>query len=279
MTHRPHDLPLGAALREQFAFAGVDWIVPSWRAPPGVGAFSTTRSGGVSGAFDVGPARIDESARAAAIAADRARLAAFLPSPPVWLAQVHGTQVVEIGAGNRDAFLAAPPVADAAVTFERDVVLAVRTADCLPVVLVHRGLRCVAVAHAGWRGLAAGVLEAAIDAMDSAPDDLVAWVGPGIGPRAFEVGADVVDAFVVAESEDRECFAPLREGKWLCDLPELAQRRLGRAGLRRNDGIHASDLCTVGDASRFHSHRRDRTLGRMATVVWKREDGARRPRR
>lgn len=270
---------IDATLRARFAEAGLDWIVPDWHAPACVGAFSTTRHGRAGGGFDLGPARAADAADPAAVAADRARLETFLPSPPVWLKQVHGTRVVEVGASNRAAFLADPPEADAAVTFERDVVLAVRTADCLPVLFAHRVDRCVAVAHAGWRGLAAGVLEATVEATETAPDDLVAWIGPGIGPRAFEVGRDVVDAFVAVEREDADCFAPLGSGKWLADLPELARRRLARAGLRWNDGIHGGDWCTVADARRFHSHRRDRSAGRMATVAWKREPDTRHDRR
>jgi len=279
MTSGERPPAVDATLRARFEEAGLDWIVPDWHAPAGVGAFSTTRRGRPGGDFDLGPARVADAADPAAVAADRARLDAFLPSPPVWLRQVHGTRVIEVDATNRAALLADPPEADAAVTFEHDVVLAVRTADCLPVVLAHRvdRCRCVAVAHAGWRGLAAGVLEATVAAMDAAPDDLVAWIGPAIGPRAFEVGRDVIDAFVATEREDAGCFAPLREGKWLADLPELARRRLARAGLRRIDGIHGGDRCTVTEAPRFHSHRRDRSAGRMATVAWKRVTGARRP--
>lgn len=273
---------ISATLRARFAAAGLDWIVPDWAAPGSVGAFSTTRHGGAAGDFDAGPARAADASDPATVAADRARLEAFLPGPPVWLRQVHGARVVEVDTTNHAAFLRAPPEADAAVTFERDVVLAVRTADCLPVVLAHRNLhapRCVAVAHAGWRGLAAGVLEATVEAMDTMPDDLAAWIGPGIGPRAFEVGRDVVDAFVSVEREDADCFTPLREGKWLADLPELARRRLGRAGLPWMHAMPRDTWCTVGDAARFHSHRRDRSTGRMATVAWKREAGTRRPTR
>jgi YfiH family protein len=276
MTHDGRPARIDETLRERFAAAGLDWIVPDWDAPAGVGAFSTTKRGRDAGGFDLGPARVEDAADPAAVAADRARLDAFLPSSPVWLRQVHGTRVVEVDAANRAAFLAAPPEADAAVTFERDVVLAVRTADCLPVLIAHRVHRCVAVAHAGWRGLAAGVLEATVKAMDSAPDDLVAWIGPAIGPRAFEVGRDVVDAFVGVEREDADCFAPLSEGKWLADLPELARRRLARAGVGPAD-VGGGDRCTVEDAARFHSHRRDRSAGRMATVAWKCVTGVRRP--
>ncbi|CAG1001156.1 Polyphenol oxidase [Burkholderiales bacterium] len=253
-----------AALEARLAAEGLDWLVPDWDAPPGVIALSTTKRGGSAGAFDLGPSRPATAAHPDAVAADRARLASFLPSSPVWLRQVHGRRVVEVDAANRAALLADPPDADAAITRTPGVALAVRAADCLPVALAHRAGRVVGVAHAGWRGLAAGVLESTVEAMDVAPDDIVAWIGPAIGPRAFEVGRDVLDAFVATDPTDAECFAPLREGKWLADLPELARRRLERAGTPRVSG---ATWCTVEDAARFHSWRRDRGAGRMATAI------------
>ncbi|MCC7112773.1 MAG: peptidoglycan editing factor PgeF [Burkholderiales bacterium] len=261
----------GAAerLRERLAADGLDWIVPGWAAPEGVVALSTTRNGGVStgacASMDLGPARVRDAADRAAILANRALFAGYAPAAPVYLAQVHGTRVVTIGPDDLAACAADPPEADAAVTRDRGVVLAVRTADCLPVVFADRDATVVGIAHAGWRGLAAGVLEAALAAMHVDAARVVAWVGPGIGPGAFEVGRDVVDAFVTRASEDADCFAPREDGKWMADLPVLAQRRLLRAGVR---DVAGGAWCTHADERRFHSWRRDQSAGRMATAVW-----------
>ena len=227
------------ALRARLAARGLDWIVPAWGAPDDVVALSTTRTGGED-------------------------LVPFLPSAPVHLRQVHGSNVVAIDAANRASMLSAPPDADAAFTRTRGVAIAVRAADCLPVLLADRQASVVGAAHAGWRGLAAGVLEATVHAMGAVPRDLVAWIGPAIGPRRFEVGRDVFDAFVAAHPDDAAAFAPFREGKWLADLPALARRRLARLGVARVDG---GTWCTVEDAARFHSWRRDRGAGRMTTAI------------
>ncbi|MEO8485537.1 MAG: peptidoglycan editing factor PgeF, partial [Betaproteobacteria bacterium] len=220
--------------------------------------------GGVHGAFDPGPSRISESTRPDAVARDRARLASFLPAAPVYLHQLHGVGVIVVDAASRDDLLRDPPHADAAITRTPGVAIAVRAADCLPVLFADRRGTVVAAAHAGWRGLAAGVLEATVRAMNVAPADLVAWVGPAIGPRAFEVRRDVFDAYVDADPDDAACFVAHREGQWLADLPGLARRRLARAGIR--DAAGAS-WCTVEDAMRFHSWRRERSAGRMATAI------------
>jgi len=251
-------------LRARLAAEGLDWIVPDWGAPDRVIAVSTTKRGGATGDFDLGPSRVREAANPGAVAADRARLASFLPSPPVWLHQVHGTRVVEVDAANRAALLANPPDADAAITRTPGIAIAVRAADCLPVVFSDRRATVVAAAHAGWRGLAAGVLEATVRAMAVDPRDTVAWIGPAIGPRAFEVGRDVLDAFAATESSDAVCFAPHRDGKWLADLPALARRRLARAGVAQ---VAGGGWCTHGDAVHFHSWRRERSAGRMATAI------------
>lgn len=252
------------ALNSRLAAHGVDWIVPDWDAPGNVVAISTTKHGGTTGDFDPGPSRTSEAANPAAVAADRARLASLLPAAPVYLHQVHGTRVVEIDAGNRAAALEVPPEADAAVVRGPDIAIAVRAADCLPVLFSDRRGGVVAAAHAGWRGLAAGVLEATVRTMAVPARDIVAWIGPAIGPHAFEVGRDVHDAYVTAERSDAACFAPHREGKWLADLPALARRRLARIGV---DGVAGGSWCTVEDAARFHSWRRDRSAGRMATAI------------
>lgn len=227
-------------LAQSLADAGLDWIVPQWNGPANVRAFFTTRN-------DAGDVR------------------AFVPSGPVRLVQVHGCDVARVDPRDAAALRAAPPRADAAVTQGQDVVLTVRTADCLPMLFADRGGTTVAVAHAGWRGLAAGVLEATIAAMPVRARDVVGWIGPAIGPRAFEVGRDVFDAYCVADPGASSHFAPLREGKWLADLPALARRRLAAVGVVDVDG---GLWCTHTQADRFHSYRRDRAGGRMALVAW-----------
>jgi YfiH family protein len=156
-------------------------------------------------------------------------------------------------------------VADAAVTRERNVVLAVLAADCLPVLLADRHGRAVGVAHAGWRGLAQRIVETTVAAMPVAPADVVAWLGPAIGPAAFEVGADVRLAFVAGDPDSAHCFLPVAPGKWTADLYALARRSLARAGVT---DVHGGGFCTHADAARFFSYRRDRETGRMATVLW-----------
>ena len=221
----------------------MSWIVPDWNAPANVVAISTTRDG-----------ERDE----------RARLAALFGADPVQLRQLHGTSVVTIDAHDRDDLRAHPPQADAAVTRTPGIAIAVRAADCLPVLLADRRGSVVAAAHAGWRGLAAGVLEATLGAMGVDAHEIVAWIGPAIGPRRFEVGRDVYDAYVGLEDSDAVCFVPHREDKWLADLPGLARRRLARAGVH---GVAGGTWCTVEDPARFHSWRRDRTHGRMLTAI------------
>ena len=162
--------------------------------------------------------------------------------------------------------MAAEPEADAAVTAAQGVVLAVLTADCLPVVFASRDGRRVGAAHAGWRGLAAGVLENTVAAMAAPPETLLAWLGPAAGPLAYEVGAEVRDAFAGHEPAAAQAFTATRPGHWHVDLYALARRRLRAAGIAAAD-IHGGGLCTISDPQRFHSHRRDGRAGRMATVI------------
>jgi len=238
-----------------------DWIVPDWPAPPNVRALITTRAGGASrgayASFNLGLRCGDEEA---AVSENRARLHGTLPQAPKWLAQVHGATVVEADG------LDHVPAADASVARAPGTVCAVMIADCLPVLLCDAAGTTVSVAHAGWRGLAAGVIENTVAAMGVAPDELVAYLGPGIGPRAFEVGADVRDAFVVRDDAAAGAFAPVHAGKWLADLFSLARRALARAGV---DRVHGGGLCTYTDAARFFSYRRDGTTGRMAALIWR----------
>jgi YfiH family protein len=243
-----------------------DWLLPDWPVPVHVRAFATTRHGGVStGAFRSlnlglggGGASLHDDPQA--VAENRRRVLAHLPAAPTWLRQAHGTEVVAIDAPRDDA-----PIADAAVTRAPGVPLVVQAADCLPVLLADRDGTVAGVAHAGWRGLAAGVIERTVAAMDCDPARIVAWLGPAIGPDAFEVGADVQAAFVSSDPEDAACFRPLREGKWLADLPALARRRLAAA---RVASAHGGNWCTFRDPQRFFSYRRDGVTGRMAAVLW-----------
>jgi YfiH family protein len=243
-----------------------DCIVPDWPAPAHVRTLVTSRNGGVSrgpyagaaglGGLNLGTHVGDDPV---CVARNRARLRACLPGEPVWLDQVHGTRVLDLD-GALDNLNA-----DAAVTRRPGVVAVIMMADCLPVFLTDRQGSVVAVAHAGWRGLAGGVLEAALAAMQVAPDRVLAWLGPAIGPAAFEVGRDVLDAFVATDAGAAACFVPGRPGKWLADLPGLAQRRLERAGVAH---ISGGRHCTVADAARFYSYRRDGVCGRMAALAW-----------
>ena len=226
-------LPLAARL----AAAGRDWIVPSWPVDARVCGFVTTRTRAVG----------DERA--------------FLPSPPVWLDQVHGTTIAIIAGESRST----APVADAAVTHDANVVLAVRTADCLPVLLSARDGRAVGIAHAGWRGLAHGVIENTVIAMRIPPSEIAAWFGPAIGPDAFEVGNDVFAAFTESDGAAAACFRPARPGKWHADLYALARQRLERAGVH---AVFGGGFCTYSDPERFYSYRRARETGRMAAFLW-----------
>ncbi len=236
------------------------WIVPAWPAPPRVKSLITTREGGVSGgahaSLNLGLNAGDD---AAAVHANRALLRAHLPQEPKWLRQVHGACVV-----NADG-LTGTPEADASVARDAGTVCTVMIADCLPVLLCDARARAVGIAHAGWRGLVAGVVENTVAAMGVAPAEILAYLGPAIGPDAFEVGADVRDAFVAADSGAGAAFAPYREGKWLADLFELARRRLARCGVRQ---VFGGGLCTYRDPARFFSYRRDKTTGRMAALIW-----------
>jgi YfiH family protein len=185
----------------------------------------------------------------------RAKLGRLLPAQPAWLRQVHGTAVV-----NADVVQHAPQ-ADASFAREPNTVCAVLAADCMPVLLTNAEGTVVGAAHAGWRGLAAGVIEATVQAMGVAPRALVAWLGPAIGPRAYEVGEDVHAAFRGYES----AFTPARAGHWLLDLYAVARERLARRGVSR---IYGGGFCTFSEPERFFSYRRDRTASRMAALVW-----------
>ncbi len=245
-------------------------LVPHWPGlPASVRALSTLRAGGVSVApYDDGQGggglnlgvHVEDAPDA--VAANRARLRALLPAEPAWLTQVHGTAVVDA------ARVHAAPQADASIATVVGAVCVIMTADCMPVLLADLDGRVVGAAHAGWRGLAGGVLEATVAAMRAAgAGELTAWLGPGIGPDHFEVGGEVPPAFDHLGAGAARAFVPLaaKPGKFLGDLPQLARLALLRAGVT---AIHGGTDCTVSDASRFYSFRRDRVTGRMASLVW-----------
>lgn len=237
-----------------------DWILPDWPAPSQVRALSTTRHGGVSqppwDSLNLGMHVGDDPAR---VAQNRARLREALPAEPLWLEQVHGTGVWQAGV--------APRRADAAVSRTPGEVCAIMTADCLPVLFADHAGTVVAVAHAGWRGLCAGVLERTVEAMGAAPGDVLAWLGPAIGPAHFEVGPEVREAFMASDAVAADAFRPGNGDRWLADIFLLAQQRLHAAGLPGSN-VFGGGLCTVTDRGRFFSYRRDGVTGRMASLIW-----------
>ena len=237
------------------------FLQPDWPAPLSVRAVMTTRAGGVSAgsyaSFNLA-AHVGDDESAVAENRRRLRSVLSLPSEPPWLEQVHGVAVA-IVPGTRTA------PADAVVSFERGGVCAVLVADCLPVFLANRDGDRVGLAHAGWRGLAAGVIEATVAALDCDPARLVAWLGPAIGPTAFEVGAEVRAAFTARDPGAAAEFRAGRDGRFLADLPGLARRRLAACGVR---SVHSGRLCTYSDPARFFSYRRDGVTGRMAALAW-----------
>lgn len=228
------------------------FIEPDWPAPPGVRALVTTRAAGELSTLQAG--------------------VSSLPAAPRWLKQVHGTAVADLDAAHASE---GEPEADASITTRAGVVSVVRTADCLPVLFAAVDGSVVGAAHAGWRGLAAGVLEATMAAMRArmpAATPLRAWLGPAIGPTRFEVGPEVRAAFLAADAGAGAAFIPGNADRWLCDLYTLARRRLAAGGISE---IYGGGLCTYTDEARFHSHRRDVQhrgmpgTGRMASLVWR----------
>lgn len=230
-----------------------EFIVPDWTAQANVRALATTRAHGNLADH----VEFEKSA----VAGRRADLRRHLPNEPLWLNQVHGTRCASAESPEAEA----PTVeADAAVARTPGRVCAVLTADCLPVLLCDEAGTVVAAAHAGWRGLAAGVLEATVAAMAVPGGRLMAWLGPAIGPAAFEVGEDVVAAFA-RDDGGAAAFVAHASGKWLCDLQLLARLRLRRLGVER---IAGGEFCTFTDEQRFYSYRRERNTGRMASLIW-----------
>ncbi len=236
------------------------WIVPDWPAPARVRALVTTRRGGVS----TGPyASLNLGGHVgdvvASVVQNRTILRASLPSEPVWLKQVHSVAVAEADAA------AGVPEADAAVARRAGTVCAVLTADCLPLLLCDRHGAVVGAAHAGWRGLADGVIEATVAAMAVPTADLLAWLGPAIGPQSFEVGDEVRAGFTARHPAAAAAFVPHGSVKWLADIYALARLRLAALGVEH---VYGGGLCTYRDSECFYSYRRDGVTGRMASLVW-----------
>lgn len=236
------------------------WLTPDWPAPANVRACVTTRAGGVSlepfDSLNLGDHVGDEPA---AVAENRRRLTAELGCRPAWLSQVHGIDVVE-------ADPAVVSTADASWSATRGIACTIMTADCLPALFCDRAGTRVGAAHAGWRGLAGGVLEATVDAMGVAPAELLVWLGPSIGPRAFEVGAEVREAFLVGHAEAERAFVPsANAGKFMADIYELARIRLAAKGVT---AVYGGDFCTFTENERFYSYRRSSRTGRLASLIW-----------
>jgi polyphenol oxidase len=262
------------------ARSGLEIITPEWPCPPGVRAAFTLRAGGVSDPpFDTLNLGLHTGDAREAVLENRRRVreALQLPAEPRWLNQVHGAEVLRLGAGEVEA---QPPRADAAVTLEPGRICAIQVADCIPVLLAARDGSAVGAAHGGWRGLAGGVLEAivrALGALRVEPSQMIAWLGPGIGRSHFEVGDEVHAAFdppaapvdpaalAPADPGARSAFTRNARGRWQCDLAALARGRLEALGIRE---IHGGHLCTYADATRFFSYRRDGRCGRMAALIW-----------
>ncbi len=267
----------------------LDWLIPDWPAPASVRAVCTTRAGGVSAPpydrLNLGNHVGDNPEH---VAANRAIFQRAMGARPVFLNQVHGTAVLQLNADTGATKLttaagqASPAVADAALTRANGVACTIMVADCLPVLFTTLDGRCVAAAHAGWRGLVGqggiGILEETYKAFSAlalmckalADTEVIAWLGPCIGPQAFEVGDEVRAAFVANDVQAASLFVPLGGGKWLANLPALARQRLTRLGITQvfgNDG--SPQWCTVSEPSRFFSHRRDRVSGRFAVSIWR----------
>lgn len=246
------------------------FITPDWaEVPSNIGAISTVRYGGVSrapyddghggGGLNLGTHVGD---RYEDVLQNRALLRSVVPAEPAWLQQVHGTTVVDA------ACISGMPEADASMTTVPGVVCVIQTADCLPVLFCDRAGKVVAAAHAGWRGLAHGVLENAVARMrDAGAGEILAWLGPAIGPQHFEVGEDVLDVFASKNADSLAAFLPIpgRPAKYHADIYRLARMTLETVRVNR---IYGGSFCTVGEPDRFYSYRRDKTTGRMASLIW-----------
>lgn len=237
----------------------LDLIIPNWPAPANVRAFQTTRLGGVSRApyhsLNFGNHVGDDAMH---VAQNRQLLGHYLPSEPVWLNQVHGIHVVDA------AIASCVPEADASYTTQKNVVCVTMTADCLPVLLCDTAGTVVAAVHAGWRSLCDGVIEATVRNMPAQPQDIMAWLGPAIGPNAFKVGGEVRAQFIAKDAQAESAFIA-HGNKYLGNLYQIARQRLNKLGVRQIDG---GDRCTFSEPEHFFSFRRDGATGRMSTLIW-----------
>lgn len=240
----------------------ISFIQPNWPAPTNIKAYTTTRIGGFSCTpYDTLNLATHVNDDPINVEKNRILLREFLhlPDEPLWLTQVHGVEVVQ-------AELQQPyVVADAAYTREKNIVCAVQTADCLPVLICDRAATCVAAIHAGWKGLAAGIIEETIKTLKILGSDLLVWLGPAIGPQAFEVGEDVYETFITHDSNAALGFKKIDNKKWLANMYLLAKQRLHQLGVQN---IYGGEFCTYTDKERFFSYRRDNMTGRMASLIW-----------
>ncbi len=240
----------------------VQWLTPQWPAPPAVCALSTQRGGGVSAApyatLNLGD-HVGDLSAAVAENRRRLRIAADLPAEPRWLAQVHGIRVADLDVGGSTAS------ADGAHTRRPGRICAILRADCLPLLFAAESGEAVAAAHAGWRGLAGGVIEATVRALALDPGTLLAWLGPAIGPRHFEIGPEVREELLRGDGGAEAAFTPNARGRFMADLQALARRRLARLGIER---IYGGGECTFSHPDKYFSHRRDGRTGRQATLIW-----------
>ncbi|HNU67438.1 MAG TPA: peptidoglycan editing factor PgeF [Methylotenera sp.] len=241
----------------------LDFIIPNWPVPANVVALQTTRLGGVSGApyasLNLGAHVNDDPI---AVAKNRQLLSPYLPNEPVWVNQVHGIEVIDA------AQSACLQNADASFTTKPNVVCVTMTADCLPVLLCDKAGTVVAAVHAGWRGLCDGVIEAAVNKLPVEHSEILAWLGPAIGPNAFEVGSEVMAQFIAKDAQAASAFQT-NGNKWLGDIYQIARQRLSYLGVTQIYGGSVNeDFCTYTDATRFYSFRRDDVTGRMASLIW-----------
>ena len=241
----------------------LDFIIPNWPVPANVVALQTTRLGGVSGApyasLNLGAHVNDDPI---AVAKNRQLLSPYLPNEPVWVNQVHGIEVIDA------AQSACLQNADASFTTKPNVVCVTMTADCLPVLLCDKAGTVVAAVHAGWRGLCDGVIEAAVNKLPVEHSEILAWLGPAIGPNAFEVGSEVRAQFIAKDAQAASAFQT-NGNKWLGDIYQIARQRLSYLGVTQIYGGSVNeDFCTYTDATRFYSFRRDDVTGRMASLIW-----------
>lgn len=242
-----------------------DFLVPEWPAPANVKALVTARSGGASHApWDSLNLALHVGDDPAHVALNRAWLRARLPAEPFWLEQVHGVDCVRADA-EPELRRGMPCVADASVSFEAGHICVVMTADCLPVLFCTRDGQHVGAAHAGWRGLLTGVLENTVRNLQSPASEVLAWLGPAIGPQRFEVGSEVRAAFLASDPASSSAFVACGD-KWLADIYALARLRLKAVGVT---SVHGGGMCTVSDEQHFFSYRRDGATGRMASLIWR----------